>query len=498
YLDIRGCKLGRFPSWLQTQKPLTYLDLSSTGISDSVPNWFWNSMTNLSTVYLANNELHGVLPNLIKFSDDADLIIDLSSNFFEGPVPIFPSNTAELDLSNNSFVGPIPDGIFQLLPNLSALLLSMNKINGEIPMSICNSQFITISITDNNLSGELPNCRNNTRLEVLELSNNNLFGGIPKWLCELPRFQSLHLRENSLSGELPPLLKTCKSLEILDLGGNIFTGRIPAWLGELSSLKILSLTSNKFVGQIPTELSNLTALQILDLSNNNLLGPIPMSFGNFMAMRNPHTEIGFILNNTIGNAYENMILDFKGRADRYGSIPLSQIMILDLSRNSLSGSIPYELTNLLGLLIFDLSSNDLMGQVPAQIGDLTQLEYLNLSRNKLSGAIPSGLSNLSFLGLLDLSYNNFSGRIPTGKQMDTFTNPKIYVGNQYLCGFQINVSCTGNEGEAEGPTIGQSNQTPTNVSENEDKNRKEILLLCLITIAGFAVGFWTITGVLLV
>ncbi|XP_020083763.1 probable LRR receptor-like serine/threonine-protein kinase At1g34110 [Ananas comosus] len=502
-LVFRGCKLGpQFPSWLHTQKSLASLDLSSTGISDSVPNWFWNSMTNLSTVYLANNELHGVIPNLIKFRADTDLFIDLSSNFFEGPVPRFPSNTAQLDLSSNSFMGPIPDDIFQLMPNLSALLLSRNRINGRIPMSICSSQLITRSISNNNLSGELPNCQNNTQLEVLDLSNNNLSGGIPEWLCESPQFRSLHLRKNSLSGELPSSLKTCKMLDTLDLGGNMFTGRIPIWLGELSSLKILSLKSNKFVGRIPTELSNLTALRILDLSNNNLSGPIPMTFGNFMAMRNPHTNIGPILNSTIGIHDENMILDIKGREDQYGSDLLLQMTILDLSRNSLSGRIPDELTNLLGLLIFNLSSNDLTGQIPFKIGDLTQLLYLDLSRNKLSGAIPSSLSDLSFLEIWNISYNNFSGRIP----MDTFTDPNIYVGNQYLCGFQINVSCPGNEGQAEGPTIGQLSRTPptvngragSDVSKKADENRKEILLLCLITIAGFAVGFWPITGALLV
>ncbi|XP_020084067.1 receptor-like protein 12 [Ananas comosus] len=499
HLDIYGCKLGpKFPSWLQMQKPLTYLDLSSTGISDSVPNWFWNSMTNLSTVYLANNEVYGVIPNSIKFSDDTDLFIDLSSNYFEGPVPYFPSNTAQLDLSNNSFMGPIPDEFFQLMPNLNVLSLSMNKINGRIPVSICNSQLITRSIANSNLSGVLPNCQNNTQLLVLDLSNNNLSGGIPKWLCESPWLRYLHQRKSSLSGELPSSLKTCKHVDILDLGGNMFTGGLPIWLGELSSLKILSLKSNKFVGQIPTELSNLTALRILDLSNNNLSGPIPISFGNFMSMRTPLTNSGFILNFTFGNYDENMILDIKGREDQYGSDLLSQISILDLSRNSLSGRIPDELTNLLGLMVFDLSSNDLTGQMPFKIGDLTQLLYLDLSRNKLSGALPSSLSNLSFLEIWNISYNNFSGRIPTGKQMDTFVDPKIYVGNQYLCGFQINVSCTGNEGEATGPTIGQSSQTPTNVSENADENRKEILLLCLITIGGFTVGFWAITGVLLV
>ena len=42
-LYLRCCTLGpNFPNWIKTQRNLIYLDVSSTGISDTIPTWFWN------------------------------------------------------------------------------------------------------------------------------------------------------------------------------------------------------------------------------------------------------------------------------------------------------------------------------------------------------------------------------------------------------------------------------------------------------------------------
>ncbi|XP_042479781.1 receptor-like protein EIX2 [Macadamia integrifolia] len=40
-IQMRSWHVGpQFPGWLQTQKSISYLDLSSTGISDEIPTWF--------------------------------------------------------------------------------------------------------------------------------------------------------------------------------------------------------------------------------------------------------------------------------------------------------------------------------------------------------------------------------------------------------------------------------------------------------------------------
>nr|XP_029117511.1 receptor-like protein EIX2 [Elaeis guineensis] len=57
-LVIGSCKLGpRFPAWLRMQKNIADLGMSSTGISDAIPDWFWRSFSqirylDISAVYL--------------------------------------------------------------------------------------------------------------------------------------------------------------------------------------------------------------------------------------------------------------------------------------------------------------------------------------------------------------------------------------------------------------------------------------------------------------
>ncbi len=77
---------------------------------------------------------------------------------------------------------------------------------------------------------------------------------------------------------------------------------------------------------------------------------------------------------------------------------------LDLSEESLSGSISSELGTLLGLTRLDLSDNDLTGEIPRELGQLENLEELRLSGNNLTGCIPEALegvstNDLSSLGL---------------------------------------------------------------------------------------------------
>ncbi len=83
----------------------------------------------------------------------------------------------------------------------------------------------------------------------------------------------------------------------------------------------------------------------------------------------------------------------------------SRVTELDLSGESLSGTIPAELGTLFELTDLDLSSNSLTGSIPHEIGWLYNLEDLRLSGNSLTGCIPVALravatNDLSSLSLL--------------------------------------------------------------------------------------------------
>ncbi|PNT76124.1 hypothetical protein BRADI_1g44425v3 [Brachypodium distachyon] len=264
-IKLRSCILGpRFPLWLRWQKPLE-LDISNTGISDMVPDWFWIMVSLLDEINMPQNQLSGFLPSTMEHM--RAYRIDLSSNQFSGPMPKLPVNLTYLDLSRNKLSGlPIEFGA----PQLQVLILFGNSISGSIPSYFCELGSISVlDLSENKLTGPLPNClhdESTTKKTTLSIRN-------------------LYLRNNNLSGDFPLLLQNCQELIFLDLAYNQFSGTLPSWIGEkLPSLAFLRLRSNMFHGHIPVGLTKLADLQYLDLSNNNISGGIPKSIVNFTGM----------------------------------------------------------------------------------------------------------------------------------------------------------------------------------------------------------------------
>ncbi|XP_060974314.1 receptor-like protein EIX1 [Cannabis sativa] len=49
HLGLRSCMIGpHFPSWLQTQSNISHIDLSYSGISDTIPTWSFNTISSLN------------------------------------------------------------------------------------------------------------------------------------------------------------------------------------------------------------------------------------------------------------------------------------------------------------------------------------------------------------------------------------------------------------------------------------------------------------------
>ena len=77
YLSMVSCNLGpSFPTWLRSQKELSWLSFSNASISGSIPKWFWNISLNLQGLVLYGNQLQGQLPNSLKFSFGNHVYID--------------------------------------------------------------------------------------------------------------------------------------------------------------------------------------------------------------------------------------------------------------------------------------------------------------------------------------------------------------------------------------------------------------------------------------
>ncbi|KAL5549699.1 hypothetical protein UlMin_004930 [Ulmus minor] len=465
HLELGSWNLGspQFPTWLKSQKEIKVIDLSNTGISESIPIWFLNLSTFFDYINLCENQISGEIPSIPYIH-----AIRLCSNKFKGPIPSISFIVFELDLSNNSLSGDI-----------SEFLCHSNS----------DSRAVTIlRLGRNLLSRNIPDCWiYYPSLRVIDLSNNNLTGAIPISMGSLYRLTSLHLRNNSLSGEIPSSLRNCRRLLVLDLGLNKFVGSIPNWVGiRLPNLMILIIRSNKLTDHIPLELCCLTSLQIFDAANNNLSGTIPRCFNNFSQMTTQN-KLGGKSISYYSNYFlllESAIVVTKGREDKYDKI-LRLVTSLDLSNNSLFEEIPKQLTSLQGLWSLNLSRNHLRVSIPDQISNMSSLETLDLSRNKLSGNIPSSISSLTFLSHLNLSYNNLSREIPLGTQLQTFDNSS-FIGNQ-LCGPPLTKNCNG-----------KNNTTHKGTEHGEGLNDEEEYWFRLGIVMGFVVGFVGIIVPLLV
>lgn len=86
-----------------------------------------------------------------------------------------------------------------------------------------------------------------------------------------------------------------------------------------------------------------------------------------------------------------------------------------LNKNYVNRSIPSELGNLSNLKILYLTYNRLTGTIPSSLGSLTKLQYMLLGANQFSGSLDVKDVNLTHLKSLDVSSNSLTGSIPVFK-----------------------------------------------------------------------------------
>lgn len=466
FIDLRSWNVGpQFPKWVRPLEHLSYLDISNSSISSTIPIWFWTMSFRMEYLNLSHNQIQGVIPSKLKLDFTASYpLVDLSSNQFKGPLPIIFSNVGALDLSNNSFSG-------------SMLNFLCHKIDELKNMQVLN-------LGENLLSGVIPDCWSSWQyLVAIKLSNNKLSGNIPDSIGALSLLESLHIRNSSLSGKLPISLKNCTKLITLDVAENELVGSMPAWIGKrFSSMVVLNMRANKFHGRIPRELCNLASLQILDLAHNRLSWSIPTCFNKLSAMATRNDSLGKIYLDSGSSTFDNVLLVMKGKVVEYSTI-LKFVRSIDLSSNALCGEIPEEVTRLSELQSLNLSQNSLTGRIPEGIGSLRYLESMDFSVNQLSGEIPQSMSDLTFLSHLNLSDNRLRGRIPSGTQLQSF-GPSSFSGNE-LCGPPLSKNCS------------VDNKFHVEHEREEDGNGLKGWWFYVSMVLGFIVGFWGVVGPLM-
>ncbi len=256
----------------------------------------------------------------------------------------------------------------------------------------------------------------NGDITELNLASNKLTGPLPASLNTLTQLKRINFSSNRINGTLPAL-GALVNLVYLDLSTNQITGLLPN-LGTLTNLLELRLRYNikLTAAPIPDWVGTLTKLTVLDLYYSARNGAIPASLGNLKDLV------------TLDLSYNTFT----------GSIPdqltsLTKLATLNLTNCALSGSIPANIGNMAGLTTLYLPTNKLTGSIPTSIGNLSKLITVYMHGNLLSGSIPSTIGSLQNLTTLYLYNNKLTGSIPSSLGSCTKLL-YVYLNNNQLSG----------------------------------------------------------------
>ncbi|WCJ29602.1 Receptor-like protein EIX2 [Euphorbia peplus] len=380
--------------WVSSLSFLEFLDMTYVNLNQSY-DWFkvMNSLPSLLELHLS----YCRLPNLLSSLNSSSLsVLDLSVNFFGGPIPNCLQNMTssflrELDLSWNAFNSSIPNWLYDLT-HLQLLDLRDNLLQGQISNGI----------------------RNLTSLVTLDLSMNadlEFENGIPKLFKHFCNLRSLSLSYVKLNQEMNDILEILSSgcvsgvLESLSVGP--LSGYLSDHIGHLNNLRYLDVYSitddpNLMIrGHIPTSFKHLCNLRSLKLSG--------------IKLNQEMNEVLAILSGCVSNVLQS----------------------LELDSCELSGHLTDNISYFKDLITFDISQNSISGPIPLSFGEMNSLESVDLGDNRLEGEVSDiHFANLTRLSVFIASGNNISLRvssnwIPPFHQLQQLDSSSWHIGPQF-------------------------------------------------------------------
>lgn len=461
---------GEVPSSLMKLTNLVSLNLSINGFTKKIPKGF-ELMANLQVLDLHGNMLDGNLDSEFLLLTTATHV-DFSGNLLASSsqqqkfLPGISETVKYLNLSHNQLTGSLVDEA-QIFGNLKVLDLSYNQLYGDLPGFTFVYDLEVLKLSNNRFSGFIPNDllkSGSLVLTELDLSGNNLTG--PVSMITSTTLQTLNLSSNALSGELPLVTGSCV---IIDLSSNQFKGNLTRML-KWGNLEIIDLSQNRLTGLIPEATAQFLRLNYLNVSHNLLNGSLPKVLTQF-----PKIGILDLSFNQLNGPLLSSLL----------SVPTLQE--LHLQRNTLSGSVDFfpPSSNESNLRILDLSHNQISGNFPDGLGSLSRLQGLSIAGNNLSGSLPTSVGDIKSLDSLDISQNHFTGPLPKNlpdslQSFNASLNDLSGVVPENLRKFPLSSFYPGNsELQFPNPPPG-SNQVP---AENHRKRHFKPIIKVVIIIA---------------
>uniref|UniRef100_M0WVA9 Uncharacterized protein n=1 Tax=Hordeum vulgare subsp. vulgare TaxID=112509 RepID=M0WVA9_HORVV len=388
---------------------LRQLNMSWNSFDGNLPESLF-SLPCLKIPDLSGNNFGGQIPISSSLGPIALEVLDLSINFINGTIPVTVlKNIRNLNLRGNQFSGSLPVSLFTL-PHLKFLDLSFNNLEGRFPINLTSEPvpLEVLKLDSNYMSGALPSERafqNLQNLRELFLSFNQFSGNIPTFLFSLPHIERLDLSSNLFRGPISinPSSNLSSSLKSLRFYQNNLTGRISfIWLGNLRKLEEIDLLGNANLAvdvnipgwTPPFQLKHLV-LSGCDFEKNIIEEP------HFLRTQS-HLEVLDLSNNNLSGSMPNWLFTEE-----------ATLRELRLGNNSLTGSIDPIWHTQPFLQSIDIHMNHATGQLPANIGSLfPRLSILDVSSNNIVGHIPTSLCEIRHMSILHLSNNKLSGEVP--------------------------------------------------------------------------------------
>ncbi|KAF3445231.1 hypothetical protein FNV43_RR14925 [Rhamnella rubrinervis] len=426
YLNLYNCSFsGQIPLEISQLTSLLYLDLSSNKLEMTHLRSLVHNLSSLQHLNLSYVKINSVVPKSLSNLSSL-MFLDLTDCGLRGDFPIDIFQLPNLEFLNVRFnqelSGRLPE--FNSWRPLKTLRLGDTRFYGELPSSIANLDALTeLRIQGCNFSGSIPFSLGNnlTRLTYLDLANNSFHGQIPSSMQNLTHLRFLQLRNNEFSsqnlstlswiGKLPRLFH-------LDLVKTKLSSSIPSSFSNLTKLSTFRLAYNQLTGSVPLWLLNLTQLTDLYLSKNHLSGALELekfiNHSTLSTLRLSYNDLSLVFSETNSKVTLRQLRFLELASCNLTMFPeflnpKNKLEVLDLSYNSIRGTIPRQLETWSNIQVIQLRSNMLQGSLPIPPPSTT---VYRVSGNSLTGEISPSICNLHSLYSLELSNNNLSGKLP--------------------------------------------------------------------------------------